>query len=142
MGGQKLSAKAEEEVVFLETLLQQIAHLAAKTEEYAGTKKGDDILQAITRQLNAIRQNAMMKNLGPVADSAGILAIAVGRGSQMQRTRMLREGLTSYQQLIERTMKATIGADLRKRAEDEKVMAQRAATQNAAAPHPAPGQGE
>lgn len=121
MAGRKLSARAEDEVVFLEHILAQIVHLKAKTEEYAASKKGDDVLQGIIRALNHIRQNAMIKNLGPVADSAGLLAVAAGRGSQMQRTRVLREGLTGYEQLVERTMKATIGADQRARAEAEKA---------------------
>lgn len=121
MAGRKLSARAEDDVVFLEHILTQIIHLKAKTEEYAASKKGDDVLQAIIRSLTHIRQNAMIKNLGAVADSAGMLAVAAGRGSKMQRARVLREGLTSYEQLVDRTMKARIGADVRERAEAEKA---------------------
>jgi len=132
MAGQKLSSKAEEEVVFLEHVLTLIDHLAAKTEAYAAAKKGDDAISFITRQLSQLRQNAMMRNLGPVADHAGMLGIAAGRGSQMQRTRTLREGLASYKQLVERTMKATADADVRHRALADKERAEKGAADRAA----------
>jgi len=122
MSGRKLSAKAEEEIVFLENVLLQIGHLKAKVEEYAAAKKGEDLLMFITRQLTHIRQNAMIKNLGPIADAAGMLAVAAGRGSQVQRSRVLREGLVSYEQNVERTMKAVIGADERQRVEAKKAV--------------------
>ncbi len=121
MAGRKLSARAADDVVFLEHILTELLHLKAKTEEYSASKKGDDILQGIIRALTHIRQNAMIKNLGPVADSAGMLGVAAGRGSQVQRSRVLREGLVGYEQLVDRTMKARIGADIRERAEAEKA---------------------
>jgi len=120
MAGRKLSAKTEEEVVFMENLLTQCAHLTKLVEEYAVMKKNPEAaVQVITRQLSQIRQQAMIKNLGPVADYAGMLSVAAGRGSQMQRTRVMREGVVGFKQLLERTMKATIDADQRVRAEAE-----------------------
>ena len=120
MAGRKLSAKTEEEVVFMEHLLTQCAHLTKLVEEYAVMKKNPEAaVQVITRQLSQIRQQAMIKNLGPVADYAGMLSVAAGRGSQMQRTRVMREGVVGFKQLLERTMKATIDADQRVRAEAE-----------------------
>lgn len=120
MAGRKLSAKTEEEVVFMENLLTQCAHLTKLVEEYAAMKKNAEAaVQVITRQLSQIRQQAMIKNLGPVADYAGMLSVAAGRGSQMQRTRVMREGVVGFKQLLERTMKATIDADQRVRAEAE-----------------------
>jgi len=120
MAGRKLSAKTEEEVVFMENLLTQCAHLTKLVEEYAGMKKNPEAaVQVITRQLSQIRQQAMIKNLGPVADYAGMLSVAAGRGSQMQRTRVMREGVVGFKQLLERTMKAAIDADQRVRAEAE-----------------------
>ena len=120
MAGRKLSAKTEEEVVFMEQLLTQCAHLTKLVEEYAVMKKNPEAaVQVITRQLSQIRQQAMIKNLGPVADYAGMLSVAAGRGSQMQRTRVMREGVVGFKQLLERTMKATIDADQRVRAEAE-----------------------
>jgi len=117
MAGRKLGSKAEEEVVWMENVLIQLGNLNKKVEEYAMAKKGaDSLLQPITRQLSNIRQQGMMKNLGPLADSAGMLGVAAGRGSQMQRTRVLREGLVSFKQLLERVMKATIEADQREQA--------------------------
>ena len=114
MAGRKLGTKAEEEVVWMEQVLMQLGNLNKKVEEYAVAKKGaDSQLQPIVRQLSNIRQQGMIKNLGPLADSAGLLAVAAMRGSQMQRTRVLREGLNSFKQLIDRTMKATIEADQR-----------------------------
>jgi hypothetical protein len=120
MAGRKLSAKTEEEVVFMEHLLTQCAHLTKLVEEYAAMKKNPEAaVQVITRQLSQVRQQAMIKNLGPVADYAGMLSVAAGRGSQMQRTRVMREGVVGFKQLLERTMKATIDADQRVRAEAE-----------------------
>ncbi len=79
----------------------------------------------IVRTLQQIRQNAMIKNLGPIADAAGMLAVAAARGSVVQRARTLRDGLGSYKQNVERTMKALVAADVREKAEQEKVMAAR-----------------
>lgn len=122
MAGRKLSAKTEEEVVFMEHLLAQTDHLKKLVEEYAAAKKGTEALvQVITRTLSQIRQRAMIKNLGPLADQAGMLGIAAGRGSQFQRARILRDGIVSFKQVIERTMKAAIDADARQRSEDEKA---------------------
>jgi hypothetical protein len=134
MAGRKLSARAEEEVIFLEGMLTSLDHLSAKTEEYWSATRGDaDIIQAIVRQLSSMRQNAMMKNLGPIADNAGILSVAANRGSKMQRCRVLREGLVSYKQAIERTIKASIDADQRHAAEDEREREKARAAAHAAA---------
>lgn len=119
----KLSAKAAEEVEYLELVLRNCAHLNALVEQYAGakTKNASDMYtQQITRTLTQLRQNAMAKNLGFIADAAGTLGVASVRGSQLQRCRTLREGVTSLKQLVERTMKATGDADVRQRAEKEK----------------------
>ncbi len=120
MAGRKLSAKAEEEVVFMENLLLQCDHLLHKAEEYATARKGaDDISTQIVRQLAQVRQNAMIRNLGPVADEAGRLSIQCGRGSQPMRSRVMREGIGGFKVMLERTMKATIEADQRQRHEEE-----------------------
>ncbi len=136
MAGRKLSSKTEEEVVFMEQLLLQCDTLTRKVEEYATckTKGADQIVQQIVRQLSQVRQQAMMKNLGPLADAAGTLSILAGRGSQMQRTRTMRDGLVGFKQNIERTMKAAIDADQRTQALAEKEReVQRAAEKAAAA---------
>jgi len=123
VAGRKLSAKAEEEVVFMEHLLLRCDSLLRKVEEYAtATRNADGLLMPIVRDLQQIRQQAMMKNLGPVADQAGMLGVAAGRGSQMQRTRVLREGINSFKQMVERVIKATVDVDQRKRAEAERAM--------------------
>jgi hypothetical protein len=114
MAGRKLGTKAEEEVVWMEHVLMMLNNLNKKVEEYSVAKKNaDSQLQPIVRTLQQIRQQGMIKNLGPLADSAGLLAVGAMRGSQMQRTRVLREGLASFKQLVDRTMKATIDADVR-----------------------------
>ncbi len=130
MAGAKLSAKAMEEVEFLDGLLRQCDHLAGLTEQYAGQKgtTQEVTFATIVRTLGHIRQNAMIKNLGPIADAAGILAVGAARGSPVQRTRFLREGLGSYKQNIERTQKAIVAADAREKAEQEKVIAARKKT--------------
>src|ERR1700693_3047698 len=131
----KLSAKAAEEVEYLEHVLVSCAHLASLVEQYAGTKtKGpaDMYTQQITRTLTQLRQVAMAKNLGFIADAAGTLGVAAVRGSQMQRCRTLREGVTSLKQLGERTMKATGDADARQRAEKERDAAKAKAAETKA----------
>ena len=127
MAGLKLSAKAQEEFEFLESLIAKCDHLLALTEQYAGGKGAaqDQVFQLIVRSLQQVRQKAMIKNLGPIADAAGMLAVAAARGSVVQRARTLREGLSSYKQNVERTMKALVGADQREKAEQEKVIAAR-----------------
>ena len=135
MAGRKLSAKTEEEVGFLEQVIVELGHLNKQTEDYASFKgKNDgDLVMAIIRQLQQIRQNGMVKNLGPIADQAGILSVSANRGSKTQRVRVLREGLASYKQAIERTIKAMIDADQRHAAEDEAERARTKAAEHAAA---------
>ena len=113
----KLSAKTQEEVDFLDHVVKQSDHMLGLVEQYAGANKGADIfLSQIIRSLGHIRQNAMIKNLGFVADHAGMLGVGAGRGSQMQRTRTLREGIAALKSLVERTMKAKVDTDKREQA--------------------------
>ena len=137
----KLSAKAQEEVEYLENVLKQCVHITSAIEQYTSAKvksSADMYMSQITRALSHLRQNAMMKNLGFVADAAGTLGISAGRGSQVQRTRVLREGIVALKQLVERTMKATIQADQRERGEKDKEK-EREAAATAAATKPAEG---
>lgn len=132
----KLSAKAQEEVEFLEQVLNICAHLSSMVEQFASSKTKapmDMYQQQIVRSLTQLRQKAMIKNLGFVADAAGILGVAAARGSQVARTRVLREGSVSLKQLVERTMKATIDTDHRERAQKEKDHAAEVAADAAAA---------
>jgi hypothetical protein len=134
MAGRKLSAKAGEEVEFMEQLLARCDALARPVEEYSTAKKGaDQYSQQIVRALQEMRQHAMMKNLGPIADAAGVLSVQCGRGSQMMRARTMREGIAGFKQLLDRTIKATIEADARQ-AKEKEVEAERAkAAEKAAA---------
>lgn len=127
MAGQKMSAKAMEEFEFMESLVKQCGHLLGETEKYAGStgNSAQQIFQGITRALGHIRQKAMMKNLGPLADAAGVMAIGANRGSPIQRARFLREQLATFKTNVERTMKALVAADAREKAENEKTMAKR-----------------
>jgi len=129
MAGHKLSAKAQAQFEFLESVSRECDHLAGLTETYAGGKGAsqDQTFQTIVRTLGHLRQKAMIQNLGPIADAAGIMAIGANRGSVMQRARFLREQLASYKTNIERTQKALVGADAREKAEAEKVIAKRSA---------------
>ena len=124
MAGRKLSAKTEEEIVYMEALVMQCATLMRKVEEYGASKKNADTqVASIVRELSFIRQKAMIKNLGSIADAAGALSMQAGRGSQTQRTRVLRDGVITFKQLLERVIKATIDADVRARHENEAAMA-------------------
>ena len=108
----------------MEQLLLRCDTLMRRVEEYGATKKNPESqVQAIVRELSIIRQKAMMKNLGSIGDAAGGLSMQAGRGSQTQRTRVLRDGVVTFKQLLERVMKATIDADGRARHENEVAMA-------------------
>ncbi len=134
MAGRKLSSKAEEEVGFMEQLLARCDALARPIEEYATAKKNaDQYGQQVVRALQEMRQHAMMKNLGPVADAAGGLSVQCSRGSPLMRTRTMREGMVAFKQLIERTMKAMIDADQRQQHEKEVEMQRAKAAEHAAA---------
>ena len=115
MAGQKLSAKATETVEFLDYLLRQCVLLDSQIEDYAAAKKpatADWIRTQIARELGHLRQRAMVKNLGVVADEVGRLGIqASTSGSQQMKSRVLREGIASLRAAVERRRKATVDAD-------------------------------
>jgi hypothetical protein len=116
MAGQKLSAKASEKVEFLDYVITQCEHLAADVEQFASAKKSaqaDWIRQGIARELGHMRQRAMVRNLGVLADEIGRLAVqAGGGGSPQMKTRMLRDGVAALHAAFERYRKATVDADV------------------------------
>ena len=115
MATQKLSAKASETVEFLDYLLRQCDLLASQIEDFATTKKtatADWIRGQVARELGHLRQRAMVKNLGVLADEVGRLGIqASTSGSQQQKSRVLREGINSLKAAVERRRKATVDTD-------------------------------
>ena len=115
MAGGKLSAKATETVEFLDYIIRQCDHLASNVEEFASAKKpaqADWARQGIHRELGHLRQRAMVKNLGVLADEIGRLAVqAGGGGSQQMKTRILRDGVGSMKAACERMRKGTVDAD-------------------------------
>ncbi len=121
MAGVKLSAKAQEIVEYLETVLKECDHFASLVEQFATAKTNPDLLSGqLARELQQLRQHAMIKNLGFVADTAGQLGVQAGRGgSQAMKSRVLRDGIVSLTALAERTQKAAIQADESERKEKE-----------------------
>ena len=111
----KLSAKASDAVEFLDYLLRQCELLVSQIEDYASAKKpatADWIRSQIARELGHLRQRAMVKNLGPLADDVGRLGIqASTSGSQQMKSRVLREGIGSLKAAVERRRKGTLDAD-------------------------------
>jgi hypothetical protein len=109
----KLSAKTLETVEYLETLFRESDHFVSLVEQFAAAKKNADMYSGqLSRELGQLRQKAMMRNLGFVADMAGQLGVAASRGgSPMMKGRVLRDGVQSFRALLERTIKATIQAD-------------------------------
>lgn len=111
----KMSAKASETVEFLDYLLRQCVLLESQIEDYAAAKKpatADWIRTQIARELGHLRQRAMVKNLGPLADDVGRLGIqASTSGSQQQKSRVLREGIGSLKAAVERRRKGTLDTD-------------------------------
>ncbi len=133
----KMGALAAEEYEFLEGVMRKCDHITSLVEQYAGANKGADVfLQQMTRTLSQVRQQAMGKNLGFVADHAGMLGIAAARGSQLQRARTIREGTIALKQLLERTMKALVDSDKREQANKaEALLATKAAEKAAGGEH-------
>ena len=115
MAGGKLSGKATETVEFLDYVLHQCDHLAGAVEEFASAKKpaqADWARQGIARELGHLRQRAMVKNLGVLADEIGRLSVlASGGGSPQMKTRILRDGVSSMKAACERMRKTTIDSD-------------------------------
>src|SRR5258708_9225916 len=108
----KLSAKAQEEVEFLEHVLKTCAHLSSMVEQFASAKTKspmDMYQQQITRALTQLRQHAMMKNLGFVADAAGILRGAGARRGPGRPTPGPREGAAALEQRARRHANPTAG---------------------------------
>jgi hypothetical protein len=134
MAGQKLSAKHQELVEYLETLLRECDHFASLVEQYAAAKtNADQYSTLLSRELAQLRQKAMMRNVGFVADQAGQLSVVASRGgSAMMKSRMLRDGVVSLKALIERTIKGTIQADEGEKREKE-FLAQKVAKAQAEA---------
>ena len=100
-------------------MLVQCDHLACAVEEYAAAKKPAQVewvRQQISRDLGHLRQRAMVKNLGVLADEAGRLGVAASTGgSQMMKTRVLRDGIISLKASVERFRKAKVDADVAER---------------------------
>lgn len=131
---QKLTAKNQELVDYLDTLLKEMDHFASLVEQYAAAKSNPDQYSSqVSRELAQLRQKAMMRNIGFIADSAGQLSVAASRGgSPLMKARMLRDGVVSLKALIERTIKGTIQADEGDKREKE-FLAQKAAKAQAEA---------
>ena len=131
---QKLTAKNQELVDYLDALLREMDHFASLVEQYAAAKSNPDQYSSLlSRELAQLRQKAMMRNVGFIADSAGQLSVAASRGgSPMMKARMLRDGVVSLRALIERTIKGTIQADEGEKREKE-FQAQKAAKAQAEA---------
>ncbi len=121
MAGVKLSAKNQETVEYLESVMKECDHFASLVEQFASAKQNaDQFSSQLSRELQQLRQKAMIQNLGFVADTAGQLSVAANRGgSPMMKSRMLRDGVVSLKALVERTIKATIQQDASEKKEKE-----------------------
>ncbi|MGD0992016.1 MAG: hypothetical protein ABR998_06065 [Gemmatimonadales bacterium] len=134
---QKLTAKNQELVDYLDTLLKEMDHFASLVEQYAAAKSNPDQYSSLlSRALSQLRQKAMMRNIGFIADAAGQLSVAASRGgSPMMKARMLRDGVVSLKALIERTIKGTIQADEGDKREKEFLAQKALKTQAEAVKH-------
>jgi hypothetical protein len=75
-------AKATETIEYLETLLKESDHFASLVEQFCAAKKNADMYSGLlSRELGQLRQKAMARNIGFVADSAGQLAVAASRAT-------------------------------------------------------------
>jgi hypothetical protein len=131
MPGQKLSAKSQETVEYLESVMRECDHWASLVEQFASAKNNPDQFSSqLSRELGQLRQKAMIRNQGFIADTAGQLSVAASRGgSPIMKSRMLRDGVGSLKALLERTIKATIQADESEKKEKEYQAAKERKTQ-------------
>ena len=102
-----LTGAQQAQLAFLETLPSRFERLHRQIEEIASLKADDTQIRGLCRLLDECRNQASTLNLGPLADTFGMMSMLAKRGGGLQmRVRGLREGLVSLKANFEGAMRA------------------------------------
>lgn len=92
----RLSGTQQAQLAFLETLPPRFERIHRQIEEMASLKADDTATRTLCRVLDELRNGASTLNLGPLADTFGIMSNLARRGGGLQmKVRGMREGLVS-----------------------------------------------
>lgn len=102
-----LSGAQQAQLAFLETLPSRFERIHRQIEEIAGLKADDTQIRGLCRLLDECRNQASTLNLGPLADTFGMMSMLARRGGGLQmKVRGLREGLVSLKANFDGAMRA------------------------------------
>lgn len=103
----KLTGAQQAQLAFLETLPPRFERFHRQIEEMAGLRADDTAIRSMCRQLDELRNGASTLNLGPLADTFGMMSNLARRGGGLQmKVRGLREGLMSLKTNYEGLLRA------------------------------------
>lgn len=92
----KLSAAAQAQFNFLQSLPPQFDRIHRLIEEMSALRLDEARVRSLTRQLDQLKTQAASLSLAPLADTFGMMSMLARRGGGMQlKVRGLREGLAS-----------------------------------------------
>jgi len=92
----KLSAAAQAQFNFLQSLTPQFDRIHRLVEEMASLRLDEARVRSLTRQLDQLKTQAASLSLAPLADTFGMMSMLARRGGGMQmKVRGLREGMAS-----------------------------------------------
>jgi hypothetical protein len=116
----KLSGAQQAQLAFLETLPARFERLHRQIEEMAGLRSDDTSIRSMCRQLDELRNGASTLNLGPLADTFGMMSNLARRGGGLQmKVRGLREGLVSLKTNYEGLLRAASRPEKEPESEEE-----------------------
>lgn len=95
---QKLTARQQSQLAFLQTLPPRISRIRSIIEQMAALQADDVTVRALSRNLDEIKAGAQAMSLGGIAETAGLMSTMSRRGGGLQmKVRGLRELLGSLQ---------------------------------------------
>jgi len=103
----RLSGTQQAQLTFLETLPPKFERIHRQVEEMASLRSDDTATRALCRMLDELRNGASTLNLGPLADTFGMMSNLARRSGGLQmKVRGLREGLVSLKLNYEGLLRA------------------------------------
>jgi len=112
----KLSAGAQQELVFFEEVKKKVDRLHSLIEQVSAAKTGQDqMMGPINRTAVDVQRLLMNKGYGVMADSANQVAMNAKRGGGMQmKIRAFRELVNSIKAAMDTRMKMIVAEDKHK----------------------------
>jgi hypothetical protein len=103
----RLSGTQQAQLAFLQTLPQKFERIHRQIEEMAGLRADDTATRTLCRVLDELRNGASTLNLGPLADTFGMMSNLARRGGGLQmKVRGMREGMVSLKLNYEGLLRA------------------------------------